>query len=260
LKHLVIPDPHAHPEYDNDRFTALSRFILAEKPDVILCIGDFADMPSLSSYDRGTKGFEGRRYKRDVEAVTDAQARLVNPIRKYIERRRKGPSERYSPRFVMCLGNHEDRISRAVNSQPELDGAIGIHDLQFEHFGWEVIPFQSPIVIDGIAYCHYFASGVAGRPISGENIGKTLVAKNLMSSIQGHSHIFDHSERTRADGQKLFGMSVGCYSHPDMKEGWNTATEHMWWRGVVILEEVDGLGYYDDIRAVTMRKILRDYL
>ena len=102
---LVIGDPHAHPDYDNDRFTVLGKFIASEKPDVIVCIGDMADMPSLSSYDKGTKGFEGRRYKKDVAAVIDAQERLFAPIKKM-----RG----YKPKLHMCLGNHEDRIDRAV--------------------------------------------------------------------------------------------------------------------------------------------------
>ena len=53
---LVIPDCHAAPEYDNDRFTALGNFIVDEQPNIIVCLGDFGDMPSLSSYDKGTKG------------------------------------------------------------------------------------------------------------------------------------------------------------------------------------------------------------
>jgi predicted MPP superfamily phosphohydrolase len=122
---LVIGDPHAHPDYDNSRFTALGRFIAKEKPQVIVCIGDMADMPSLSSYDKGTKGFEGRRYKKDVKAVIDAQEKLFAPIKRI-----RG----YKPKLHMCLGNHEDRITRAINNTPELDGAIGIEDLQYERF------------------------------------------------------------------------------------------------------------------------------
>ena len=52
---LVICDPHAHPNYDNKRFTDLGRFIVKTRPDIIVCIGDMADMPSLSMYDKGTK-------------------------------------------------------------------------------------------------------------------------------------------------------------------------------------------------------------
>ena len=117
---LIIGDPHAHPDYDNKRFTSLGKFIAKEKPDAVVCIGDMADMPSLSSYDKGTKGFEGRRYYRDVNAVLDAQDKLFAPIRK---------AKKYKPKMYMCLGNHEDRITRAVNSSPELEGAIGLDDL-----------------------------------------------------------------------------------------------------------------------------------
>ena len=73
MKLLIIPDPHANPDYDNDRFKALGKFIMHEKPEVIVCLGDMADLPSLSSYDRGTKGFEGRRYRKDIEATHQAQ-------------------------------------------------------------------------------------------------------------------------------------------------------------------------------------------
>ncbi len=51
---LIIPDPHASPDYDNERFSALGEFILSTKPQYIVCLGDMADMSSLSSYDKGT--------------------------------------------------------------------------------------------------------------------------------------------------------------------------------------------------------------
>ena len=132
---LVIPDCHSAPEYDNDRFTALGKFIVDEQPDIIVCLGDFGDMPSLSSYDKGTKGFEGRRYKKDVDSILDAQDKLFAPIRKFNENKRKRKEKQYKPKMHMCLGNHEDRIDRAINSAPELDGAISMKDLHYEKNG-----------------------------------------------------------------------------------------------------------------------------
>ena len=79
---LIIPDPHASPDYDNKRFTALGNLIVDKQPHIVLCLGDMADMPSLSSYDKGTKGFEGRRYKKDVASTIDAQVKLFEPIKK----------------------------------------------------------------------------------------------------------------------------------------------------------------------------------
>ena len=115
---LIIGDPHAHPDYDNSRFTALGKYIVSTKPDVVVCLGDFADMPSLSSYDKGTRGFEGRRYRRDVEAVIDAQYKLFAPIRKHNDYLRKQKLKLYKPKLYMTLGNHEDRINRVIKSSP----------------------------------------------------------------------------------------------------------------------------------------------
>jgi hypothetical protein len=255
---LIIPDAHSHPEFDNDRFEYIGHHIVKTKPDKVICIGDFADLPSLSSYDKGTKGFEGRRYVKDLECVHDAQERLFRPIKDFNRQKKRNKEKQYKPEYVMCLGNHCDRISRAVNCQPELDGAIGLHDLEYEKY-WEVIPFREAYHTEGIAFSHYFASGVAARPISGEHIAASLCNKLHQSAVQGHSHLFNHAERTRPDGQKIFGLSVGCISHPDQVEGWNRDTSHLWWRGIVELNECDGLGYYDQIVATTLRKLERDY-
>ena len=55
--HLIIPDPHSHPNHHNKRAEWLGALIADVKPDVVINIGDVADMPSLCSYDKGTKGF-----------------------------------------------------------------------------------------------------------------------------------------------------------------------------------------------------------
>ncbi len=54
-KILVLPDVQAKPDVDFKFLTAIGNYILSKKPDVIVCIGDFADMESLSTYDRGLK-------------------------------------------------------------------------------------------------------------------------------------------------------------------------------------------------------------
>lgn len=256
---LIIPDAHTNPDYDNERFTHLGNFIVEHKPEYIVCLGDFADMPSLSSYDKGTKGFEGKRYKKDIQSCIEAQEKLMEPLRAYNAQKRKNKDKQYKPKMHMCLGNHEDRISRATNSAPELDGAIGISDLQYEKNGWKVTPFKSVLTVAGISFSHYFTSGISGRPISSVHLGFTLVSKLHCSAVQGHTHLYNHSEQTRPDGQKIFGLSAGCYSHPKYSENWCRDTEHQWWRGVIMLNQLDGEGYYDEIVAVTQRKLSREY-
>ena len=72
-------------------------------------------------------------------------------------------------------------------------------------------------------------------------------------------HACHRSNPPRPDGQKIFGLSAGCFSHPSYSENWCRDTEYNWWRGIVNLNGLDGEGYYDDMHAVTQRKLLRDY-
>ena len=78
--HLIIPDSHAHPDYNNNRYDWIGKLILDLKPDVLINIGDTADMPSLSAYDKGKASFHGRNYEKDINAHLDAQERMWGPI------------------------------------------------------------------------------------------------------------------------------------------------------------------------------------
>ncbi len=244
--HLVIPDSHAHPDYHNKRFDWLGKLILDVKPDVVINIGDMADMPSLCSYDYGTKGFEGRRYKKDVASVIDANERMWYPMRN---------AKKRQPRKVFTLGNHENRITRAVEKDAKLDGVLGLEDLELEAFGWEVRPFLEIVMIDGVAYTHYFTSGVMGRPIGGMHPAYSLITKQYQSCTQGHSHTRDFCHRTRADGVDILGLSVGCYI--DQRMDWAGPANDLWWSGVVLKTEVEN-GMYDH-QWISMKTIKETY-
>ncbi|SVC46836.1 uncharacterized protein METZ01_LOCUS299690 [marine metagenome] len=256
--HLIIPDAHAHYQYDNQRFEWLGDFILDRKPEVIVHLGDFADMPALSKHGEGLS-FEGRRLKEDVEVTHDALKRMWGPVNKYNARRRKNKDKQYRPRKVITLGNHEDRINRHCEEHPALSEWLDISILNYENYFDEIHPYRVPVTIDQISYSHFFATGVSGRPISGENIGRALCGKLHASCVQGHSHVFDHAERVTATGQRIFGLSAGCYVHPDYVEDWCRGTVQYWWRGIVILHDIDGEGYYDRMEHITMRWLEREY-
>lgn len=236
--HLVIGDPHAKPNVSNDRFSWLGNLIVDRKPDSIICIGDLADMESLCSYDKGKKAFEGRRYRNDIVATIDAQEKLFAPLKEYNKRMKETKHKQYNPDLYLTLGNHEYRINRAVELQPELEGTISIDDLQYDHFGWSVVDYMEPVLIDGVCYSHFFTSGVMGRPISGEHPGYSLITKRLQSCVQGHVHTRDFCERTTATGKKLIGLVVGCYLDKDQYEAYAGEANKMWWKGVVILHDV----------------------
>lgn len=232
--HLVIGDSHYSPSVPNHRAEWLGRAIVGLKPDVVVDIGDWWDMESLNSYDKpGSKSFEGRRYWLDVEAGIDAMERVRIQLDVYNKGRRK----KYKPRFIRTLGNHENRIIRLLEDSPRLEGVLGLEDLLSKEFNWETHEFGVPVEIDGVTYCHYFTSGVMGRPIGGIHPAASLLAKQFTSCIQGHNHLFDYSEKTDAGGKKIIGMDAGCFFTHDL--GWAPHTvNRMYGRGLLVLRNV----------------------
>ena len=241
--HLVIGDPHCNPKASNDRFLWAGKLARDLKPDTIICMGDFSSLDSLSSYDKGKKSFEGRRYKKDIDHAHDA-----------LEKFNKGLNGR-RPRKVMLLGNHEDRIDRIVDETPELDGTISTKDLNFKEYGWEVIPYQEPISINGVHYCHNYPTGIMGKPISGDNIARSLLLKNKVSSTVGHCHLFDYSMCTIPTGRKVLGLSAGCYLHH--KEDYARNTQRLWWSGLIVKRNVRQGEY--DIETIEYNTVKRRY-
>lgn len=249
--HLVIPDSHSHPDYNNRRFNWLGELIVDLKPDVVINLGDMADMPSLCSYDKGTKGFEGRRYHKDINAVLDAQERMFAPIKRAKKKR---------PRFVMLEGNHEHRIERAISSDAaHLEGIISLDDLGYEDFGWEFVKYNGStpgiIEIDGIAYAHYFTSGIMGRPMGGVHPAYQLLTKQFMSCTQGHTHTTDYCVRTAANGRMIMGLVAGVYQ--DYFADFAGEANELWWKGVIFKQNVDK-GQYDP-QWISMEAIKKAY-
>ena len=233
MKHLVIPDTQVKPNSPTDHLRWAGLYAAEKKPDVIVHIGDHFDMPSLSSWDVGKKSFEGRRYKDDIEAGIHAMEVFLQPIREEQQRLKVNKHKQWRPRMVYTLGNHENRIERAIESDPKLDGLIGYKDLQLDEMGWEVYDFLDVVIIDQIAYAHYFTSGIMGRPVSS---ARNMLSKKMMSCIMGHVQDRDIAYGRRADGTNILGLFSGIYYQHD--EDYLTPQTNSSWRGVWMLNEV----------------------
>lgn len=248
--HLVLPDSHAHPSYDNTRADWVGKLILDLKPDVVVNIGDMWDMPSMSSYDKGTKGFYGRSYRKDLDAGLEFDERMWAPIRKAKKRR---------PYAIFCEGNHEQRMKRALSLSPELEGSIGFNDFELEKNYDEIVEYTGGTpgftTVDGISYAHYFTSGLKGLPIGGEHHAASLIAKQFVSCSVGHSHLADFAMRSRPDGTKIMGLVAGVYQ--DYESEWAGESNKLWWSGVVVKREVEN-GMYEP-QFISLRALKREY-
>lgn len=220
---------------------------------MIVNLGDFADMPSLSNYDRGKLNFEGRRVMKDIHATHSAMTKLLAPMNYFNERRRINKKAVYSPEMHLTLGNHEHRIVRAIQEDSKLDGLLGIPDLQYERYGWNVHEFLKPVEIDGVFYAHYFYN-----PLSGRNYGGMVETrlKNLgFSFTQGHEQTKRIGSIERNNGDMHRGVICGaCYLHDEDYKG-PQANGH--WRGIIVKHEVRGGNY--DLMEVSMDYLCRKY-
>lgn len=247
---LVVPDAHAHPDFNNDRFDWLGQLLLDLRPDVVVNLGDGADMPSLCGYDKGKKSFHGRTYKADVDSFLDSQDRLWGPLRR---------AKKKLPYSIYCVGNHEERIRRAVELQPELEGTVTLNDLELRRWYDNVVDYDggSPGIADveGVQFAHYFISGVMGRAIGGEHPGYSLITKRLRSSTCGHVHTLDYCVRTNGSGRKVMGCVAGVYQ--DYRASWAGGANDLWWPGVIFKRNVED-GCYDP-EFISLEAIKREY-
>lgn len=233
---MVLPDVQAKPGIDFSYLRRYGEYMMEKRPDIVVCIGDFADMPSLSSYDKGKKAFEGRRYKRDVEAAQFAMQAFLGPLH---EHQKMGGT--YRPRLVLTLGNHEHRINKAVDEDAKLAGVLSISDLAYEEYGWEVYPFLQVVVIEGVAFSHYFGTGVMGRPASS---AAAQLRKTNMSCVAGHKQGKEIAYGYRADGRTI--TSIICGSAYEHEEDYLGPQGNRHWRGVFMLHEVKD-GAFDEM-------------
>lgn len=248
--HLVIPDSHSLPGKNNNRAIWLGRLINDIKPTAVIHIGDGADLPSLCSYDKGSRAAVGRTYRADINSHLDFQDKLWSTVKK---------AKKRLPHRVYHIGNHEQRINVALDTHHHLEGTISMDDLELDAFYNKVVPYDggSPGIneIDGIYYAHYFVSGLMGRPVGGEHVATSIIAKMRNSCTQGHSHLLDFSIKPTVSGKPMMACVVGVFQ--DYHSDWAGFSNSMWWQGCVVKRHVDD-GVYDPM-FISMDALRKEY-
>lgn len=231
LKHLVIPDSQCRPGVPLDHLRWAGMYAVAKRPTAIINLGDMWDMPSLCSYDKGKRSSENMRFSTDITAGNKAMELFMEPV---LEAIAKDPS--WNPRLVFTTGNHEERIIRAAQDNPELDGTLSYDALDLDCYGWERFEFLDIATIDGVCYSHYFKPSPTSKfPVTS---ARALLTKKHRSCIMGHVQKYEVAMDYDALGHRITGLFAGCYyQHEDTYRDpqANKAT----WRGVHVLYGVN---------------------
>ena len=227
---LVIADTQAKPTESLEYMLWIGKYVADIKPDVVVHIGDHYDMPSLSSYDKGKASAEGRRFVDDLNAGNKGLELLNLAMH-------KDPT--YNPRKIFCKGNHEHRIDRYVEDNPELIGVVGTELLPLEAYGWEVHDFLHPVEIEDIYFVHYLANPMTGKPYSGT--ASSILKTVGKSFVVGHKQVLDITIRPTIDGRQQIGIINGaCYPFEEKYKG---VFGNVHYRGITVLTEVkEGFG------------------
>lgn len=251
--HLIVPDGHAVHDHNNSRFDLVGKLLLDLKPDALINLGDLADMPSLSTYDKGKASFHGRNYAKDIEAALDANERIFGPIKK---------AKKKKPRSIILEGNHEHRIKKLLEVEPHLSGGrfgVSFSDLGYDDNYHEVVEYSGGnpgiIHVDGINYAHYVISGVSGRAYSSKHHAQGLTITQHTSTVVGHSHLFDYHINRDMTGKAKMGLVAGVFQ--DYESPWAGHINKMWASGLCILRNIEnGVG---DLEWVSMERLKKEY-
>lgn len=250
--HIVIGDTQVKKGVPTAHLGWIGRYIVdkfAGRDCTIAHLGDHWDMPSLSSYDKGKKEMEGRRYRADVDAGNAGMVKLRAPFLEYNAAR--PARSRWAPFWEFFIGNHENRIARAVEDDPQLEGAIGFHDLDLT--GWRVHPFLKVAKIDGVSYAHYFYHPSTSRAHGGANLDTRL--KTIGHSFtMGHQQGKKYAEREVGPTRHIGLVNGSTYLHDEKYLG-PQATKY--WRGIVVCYHVSRGEY--DAKFVSLDSLCRRY-
>lgn len=229
LRVLAIGDLHQDPRHP-DRLkvlTWIARYASRERFDHIVQIGDWSTWDSVNQHDRNdTLGARSKpSIKQDMENLKAS-----------LQAWRAGMAPDYKPRQTVVLGNHENRLERFENANPESHQTFTLaRDELFLGFGWKTRPYGEVFYLEGVGFTHHPVNG-AGRAFGGETGPQRAANKTTVSLVSGHTH-----KRQVHDSAKIGPVDVVSMIEIGCALPWGTVESYAkhgmtgWWYGVVAL-------------------------
>ena len=246
---LAIGDLHQDPRHPHrlDVLTWIARYASEHRIPRVIQIGDWSTWDSVNMHDPNDTA--AARLK---PSIKDDMANLQASLQAW----RRGVSSDYKPRQMMLAGNHENRLERFENLNPEAHQTFTVaRDEAFLQFGWKIRPYGELYYCDGVAFTHHPVNG-AGRAFGGKTGPQRAANETTVTVISGHTHRRQIHDAPKIGPQDVISMvEIGCGLPYGEVEAYAKHSMTGWWHGVVDLGVRSGV--LTDINFVNMLS-LRD--
>lgn len=231
---LMIGDLHNDPRHPHrtEILTWLARLGSERKVKRVVQVGDWGTFDGASFHD-----------KNDT-----LRARLKPSIRSDLDNHKesliawnRGRDPDWKPKLDITLGNHEYRLNRFENANPETVGVFtGELEQNFMQFGWKTRPYGEVMFVQGVGISHHPVNG-AGRAFGGKTGPQRAANELTCSFISGHTHAYQHFSTGKigmTTGVDV--MEVGCALPWGEVEDYASHAIINWWYGAVIVDLMGG--------------------
>lgn len=242
---LALGDIHCSPRLSNDRLTWLGRLSKDRQPKHIIQIGDWASLDSLSAHEKpGTAGYAKKPSFKDED--------LPNFIESLALFDKACKMKGYKPIKHVTLGNHEWRLERYENENPETGGMFThMFYSQFEKYGWTYSPYGASHFIEGVEFTHA-PFNIMGKPQAITELARVAVH----DTVFGHTHV-KQEIRVPKRGHDITLINLGCALPQGHIEAYAKHSLTGWSYGVYMLNIYNGRIL--DSEFISMRTLEKMY-
>jgi predicted MPP superfamily phosphohydrolase len=242
---LVIGDLHQDPrcEHRLPVLTWAARLASEQRYDRIIQVGDWGTFDSVNQHDKNDT--QAARYKPPVK---DDLSNLLASHQAF----RRGMSEDYRPKLDFLLGNHEHRLERFENANPETQQTFTLaRDETFAQFGWRTRPYGELFYVEGVGFTHHPTNG-AGRAYGGKTGPQRAANESTVPVVSGHTHRRQVHDSPKIGPIDVISMvEVGCGLLWGEVEPYAKHSLTGWWYGLTDMTVQGGV-----IRDLNFRSML----
>lgn len=230
---LVLPDVQL-PFHDKRTLAAIEKLMADYRFDGWLQIGDFMDFDCISSHNKNNlRAVEGRRIMYDYDMASGLLDRHQAIIR----------ANNKDAQFVIIEGNHEFRMSRYLDANPQMEGMVEVPTcLEFGRRKIKWVPYWSKGTVFKLGKANF----IHGR-YTNQYHAQKHVSNYGCNIFYGHTHdVQTFSKEMHGENSTVVGQSLGCVCLP---QSYMRGGPNKWQQAVTIFEFFpDGNFTYNVIR------------